>query len=126
MKSAIGKIVFRDREDPAYRMSFAHTDFEVHSIAVKADAYEGKKTDGTEFHCYRHYWEYQPYSYPRENSVLPEPGLKCLMNFYDRSGDNWEEVTILFVGKDVFVYLHNGVERFGNLNGEHFRRLEKK
>lgn len=123
MKKSIGKMVFINRNDPVFQSTSSHCDFEVNSINPTDRYYEGRKLDGTEFHCSMSYWQYQPYSEPKCVLVA---GKHYLMNFYDRSGDNWEPVKILFVGKDLFVYERDGVESSAYIQGNEFRELGSK
>ena len=123
MKKSIGKMVFINRNDPVFQSTPSHCDFEVNSINPNDRYYEGRKLDGTEFHCSMSYWQYQPYSEPKCVLVA---GKHYLMNFYDRSGDNWEPVNILFVGKDLFVYERDGVESCDYIEGNEFRELGSK
>lgn len=56
---------------------------------------------------------------------LPPVGAVCERNFYDRSGDNWKKVTILFSGKQTMVMDYDGAELFlpTSLALAHFRPL---
>lgn len=126
MKKAIGKMVFIDRNDPVFQTNESFSDFEVNTISAGERSYTGFKVNGIEFHCLMRYWKYEPYDSPREATVNPVVGKELLMNFYDRSGDNWEKVKILFVGKEVFVFERDGVESSAHIEGNEFRDLESK
>lgn len=123
MKKSIGRMVFIDRNDALFGTDVEFYDFEVHSITSSSSGYEGYKVDGSEFHCFKSYWKYTPYPEPKEVLVV---GESYLMNFYDRSGDNWEPVKILFVGKEVFVFERDGKETACLIEGNEFRNLEAK
>lgn len=121
MKKSIGRMTMKDKNCPKYGEP-GWEDFEVNSITAGFTAYEGKKLNGESFHCYKKYWEYEAYLEPKQ--VL-EVGKTYLLNFYDLSGDNWEPVKILFVGKQVFVIEYEGAEHLGEIEGTEFRDLEE-
>ncbi len=121
MKRSIGRMTMKDKNFPTYGQP-GWEDFEVNSITAGVTIYEGKKLNGKDFHCYKKYWQYEPYSEPAQ---VIEVGKTYLLNFYDRSGDNWEPVKILFVGKQVFVFEYQGAEHSGEIEGTEFRDVEE-
>ena len=53
----------------------------------------------------------------------PPVGCRCERNYYDRSGDDWREVTILFWGRRVAVVEANGKEAVANSSSGNFRPI---
>lgn len=53
----------------------------------------------------------------------PPVGCRCERNYYDRSGDDWREVTILFWGRRVAVVEANGKEAVANPSSSNFRPI---
>lgn len=126
MKKAIGKMVYINRSDRLFGSTDSHLDFEVNTITSNSESsYHGLKVDGSDFHCMKKFWKYQAYNSPQVPQVLPQAGKTMLMNFYDRSGDNWEKVKILFVGQKLFVYECDDLESSAYIEGNEFRNLEK-